>query len=131
MQREYKDVANFYKSKEWIETRNLKLWQEHFLCERCKAKGIIESARVVHHKIYINRYNINDTDITLNLENLEALCQTCHNREHKKPKKFNYDCEINEERYKDKTKETRERLKNNQTKIKEEIEKLKKETKKK
>jgi hypothetical protein len=47
-------------------------------CERCGA-----AANVVHHKIYITPLNINDPDITLNFDNLEALCHNCHNKEHK------------------------------------------------
>ncbi|SDO79636.1 HNH endonuclease [Halobacillus aidingensis] len=47
------------------------------MCERCGAPGDI-----VHHKEYITPGNIHDPNITLNHENLEYLCQTCHNREH-------------------------------------------------
>jgi len=36
----------------------------------------------VHHKTYISPANINDPNITLNWDNLEALCATCHQREH-------------------------------------------------
>lgn len=43
-----------------------------------------EPAKIVHHKRWLNRDNINDTDITLNWDNLEALCQDCHNKEHHK-----------------------------------------------
>ena len=37
---------------------------------------------IVHHKTYITEDNINNPDITLNWDNLECLCQTCHNKEH-------------------------------------------------
>lgn len=47
------------------------------ICERCGAP-----ARIVHHREYITPENINDPDITLNWDNLEALCQDCHNKEH-------------------------------------------------
>ena len=52
---------------------------QDFICERCG-----EPAKIVHHKRWLNRDNINDTDITLNWDNLEALCQDCHNKEHHK-----------------------------------------------
>lgn len=52
------------------------------LCERCKAKGIITPAYAVHHKIYLDGINVNDPSISLNFDNLEALCFRCHNEEH-------------------------------------------------
>lgn len=48
-----------------------------FLCERCR-----DIAKVVHHKIYLNNDNIDDEEIVYGFNNLEALCQDCHNREH-------------------------------------------------
>lgn len=54
------------------------------LCERCKAEGIYEPARIVHHKIYLNESNYRDPSIALNFDNLEALCDLHHNREHHK-----------------------------------------------
>lgn len=50
---------------------------QHYLCERCG-----EPAKVVHHKHYLTKQNINNADIALNWDNLEALCQDCHNKEH-------------------------------------------------
>ena len=38
--------------------------------------------KIVHHKIALTPENINDPNITLNWENLELLCQDCHNKEH-------------------------------------------------
>lgn len=53
------------------------MMSQHYICERCG--GV---ARVVHHKVYITPRNINDLAITLDWENLEALCMDCHNAEH-------------------------------------------------
>ena len=39
---------------------------------------------MAHHREYITAKNIYDVCVTLGLENLEALCQECHNREHHK-----------------------------------------------
>ena len=50
---------------------------KNYICERCG-----EAACIVHHKKHINPRNINDPEITLNWNNLEALCQSCHNKEH-------------------------------------------------
>ena len=52
------------------------------LCERCLRRGFITPGEAVHHKIYITAENINDTSVTLNLDNLEVLCRKCHAEEH-------------------------------------------------
>lgn len=72
-------AKEFYHSKSWEETRRGYLVANHFLCERCG-----EPAKIVHHKRYLNKSNINNADIALNWDNLEALCQDCHNKEHHK-----------------------------------------------
>lgn len=70
-------AAAFYASKAWDDTRKAYMQQQHYICERCG-----EPAKIVHHKRYISRKNINDASITLGWDNLEALCQDCHNKEH-------------------------------------------------
>lgn len=54
------------------------MMSQNYICERCG-----ETARIVHHKIYITPKNINNPNITLDWNNLEALCIVCHNLEHK------------------------------------------------
>lgn len=70
-------AKEFYHSKDWKDTRRTYLKLQHYLCERCG-----EPAKVVHHKHYLTKQNINNADIALNWDNLEALCQDCHNKEH-------------------------------------------------
>lgn len=72
-------AEKFYKSKAWEETRKAYYISRFGLCERCGRPGDI-----VHHKVYLTPANINDTNITLNWDNLELLCQECHNKEHSK-----------------------------------------------
>lgn len=72
-------AKSFYLSAAWENTRAAYLMSQDYICERCG-----EPAKVAHHKRYITRSNINDTNITLNWDNLEALCQDCHNKEHHK-----------------------------------------------
>ncbi|WP_082794450.1 HNH endonuclease [Halobacillus sp. KGW1] len=67
----------FYQSKAWRKCRRSYYLSQHGLCERCPAPG-----RIVHHIVYITPANINDPNVTLNHDNLELLCQDCHNREH-------------------------------------------------
>jgi len=83
----------FYNSKEWKVCRAAYLSQ-HSLCERCLQKGEITPAVIVHHRIHLNKQNVNDPSITLNHDNLEALCLDCHNKEHfaeKTPRRWSFD----------------------------------------
>lgn len=73
---------SFYTSREWEMVRRQYLQKVNGLCERCKAKGLYEPAKIVHHKIYLSKENYKDPSIALNFDNLEALCQDCHNKEH-------------------------------------------------
>ena len=53
-----------------------------YLCERCMQEGRYKPAEIVHHKVYLTPENINNPAITLNWDNLEALCRDCHEAEH-------------------------------------------------
>jgi hypothetical protein len=58
------------------------------LCECCGKRAGEE----VHHVIHLTENNIDDTNITLNAENLRLLCKSCHHQVHnnvqKKYQKF-------------------------------------------
>ncbi|MGG3452157.1 HNH endonuclease [Domibacillus aminovorans] len=71
------EAKRFYKSKAWRKCRDAYFMSRYGLCERCQQPGLI-----VHHKVYIDAQNINDATVTLNHDNLELVCQPCHNREH-------------------------------------------------
>lgn len=70
-------AKKFYKSSAWIKCRESYFNMQHGICERCG-----EAGHIVHHKEYITPSNINEPNITLNWDNLELLCQECHNKEH-------------------------------------------------
>ena len=70
-------AERFYKSTAWNKCRDGFLISKYYICEICG-----DTATIVHHIIYLTPENINDPDISLNWENLEALCQDCHNKEH-------------------------------------------------
>ena len=67
----------FYNSKEWAKCREAFKQSKHGICERCGMPG-----EEVHHKIYLTPDNINNPYITLNWDNLELLCSSCHSKEH-------------------------------------------------
>ena len=80
--------SGFYKTKAWQKCRDEYFRKVGGLCERCKAKGLIVPAEIIHHKIHIDEKNINDPSITLNPNNLEALCRVCHGMEHGRQKRY-------------------------------------------
>ena len=80
--------AEFYKTKLWQDCREEYLKSVGRLCEKCKAKGEVVPAIIVHHRIHLNAQNINDPSITLNFDNLVAECRKCHGEEHGRAKRF-------------------------------------------
>ncbi len=82
-------AKSFYLSAAWEKTRAAYLMSQDYICERCG-----QPAKIVHHKRWLNRENINDISVTLCWDNLEALCQDCHNKEHHKQerhKRYRFD----------------------------------------
>lgn len=70
-------ASEFYQSKAWRKVRRAYMESQHYICERCGAPAVI-----CHHKKHITPKNITNPEITLNFDNLEALCMDCHNKEH-------------------------------------------------
>lgn len=85
----------FYLSKAWQDVRKTVWLKQNLLCNRCHKPVYVDGISdylpkgkrrtgIVHHKIYLDDSNINDKDITLNIDNLEGLCKDCHELEHNK-----------------------------------------------
>lgn len=72
----------FYNSKQWKSVREYKLALTNHLCERCLSRGVIKPAIDVHHMIVLNELNIQDPNVSLNIEHLLSVCKECHNIEH-------------------------------------------------
>lgn len=70
-------AAWFYKGAKWQKVSAAYMASKNYMCERCGAPG-----KICHHKTYITPHNIMDPAITYNFDNLECLCQDCHNKEH-------------------------------------------------
>ena len=79
MAKEY--AKSFYNSVSWKRTQKAYLEKMFYTCEVCQ-----HPANTVHHIIAITPENINDANITLNFENLMAVCEECHNKKHKSKK---------------------------------------------
>lgn len=101
MQRANPKVYKFYQSRTWKKCRDAYMSSKYYICERCK-----NAATICHHKIHITSRNIDNPNITLSHDNLEALCLECHNKEHFKNKTdYEFDNEgnlvyINNDQYK-------------------------------
>ena len=72
----------FYSSKTWQDCRDEYMKRAHHLCENCLRQGIYKPAEIVHHIIELDPTNINNPEITLNFNNLEAVCRECHKNIH-------------------------------------------------
>lgn len=72
-------AKNFYNSTTWRKCRNAYFNSKFGICELCGKPG-----EEVHHKKFLTAENINDADVTLNWDNLQLLCRSCHNAIHEK-----------------------------------------------
>ncbi len=86
------DVESFYTSRKWRTCRTSFANAKGNLCERCLKRGIIEPGSKdrpleTHHKIPLTADNINDPKVTLNWDNLELLCKSCHDQERERKQK--------------------------------------------
>jgi 5-methylcytosine-specific restriction endonuclease McrA len=70
-------AVNFYHSRQWAQVRDYIMKRDHYSCVKCG-----RPAQEVHHIKHLTRENIWDPKITLNPDNLEALCRDCHFRQH-------------------------------------------------
>ena len=75
-------AQKFYGSSQWKKCRAGFIGYKRGLCERCLARGLIVAGFHVHHKVYLTPENISDPSVSLNWNNLELLCDKCHEEEH-------------------------------------------------
>lgn len=71
-------MRQFYSSSLWQRNRLTFLQSKNFVCNRCKGVAIL-----AHHKIELTEQNVNDFNISLAWDNLEALCNLCHEQHHR------------------------------------------------
>ncbi|MFS3940955.1 HNH endonuclease [Bacillus subtilis] len=70
----------FYLSKAWVKCRALVLQRDSYMCQDCYKDKKLTQADMVHH---IEEYADNP-DRGLDMDNLVSLCNSCHNKRHKK-----------------------------------------------
>lgn len=67
-----------YNSAKWKKIRNYILTRDFYMCKICGEPN----CDTVHHIIELTPMNINDTNITLNPDNLITVCNQCHDEIH-------------------------------------------------
>lgn len=75
-------ATRLYNSSAWQKCRAAYMEKVGYLCEDCLARGVYTKAEIVHHIIPIDETNADDPSITLNFDNLRAVCRYCHAAEH-------------------------------------------------
>jgi 5-methylcytosine-specific restriction protein A len=74
-----KEYTSFYNSTAWRKLRQQVLIRDNYLCQKCLEQGVVNDKNlIVHHKIELKR----DWSKRLDMENLEAVCFSCHNKIH-------------------------------------------------
>lgn len=75
-------AAAFYNSKAWHDCRrgfiSHRIGIDGGMCQRCHNK----LGKIVHHRIHLTPDVITNPYVALAYQNLEYLCQDCHNIEH-------------------------------------------------
>ena len=77
-----KETQSFYNTIAWQNCREAYMKKVGGLCELCLKQGIYKPAELIHHKIEITTKNMDDPGITLNFNNLMALCREHHAEVH-------------------------------------------------
>lgn len=74
------EAKRFYNSKEWGICRENVLIRDDYLCQEClkDPENPLIPADMVHHIKPLEEY----PELALNEDNLESLCNSCHNKEH-------------------------------------------------
>jgi 5-methylcytosine-specific restriction enzyme A len=72
------NLMKFYKGKDWMKLRQEALERDHYECQVCKSKGKYRAAECVHHMKEVKQH----PELALTLNNLQSLCNQCHNDVH-------------------------------------------------
>ncbi|WP_090090179.1 HNH endonuclease [Leuconostoc gasicomitatum] len=69
-----RDQYNFYRTKQWVQLRQLMLDEQHYLCQYCKIDGRVVVGKTVDHIVPME-FSPNDKAST---DNLAVTCSRCH-----------------------------------------------------
>lgn len=72
------EARAFYKSAAWQKVRLIILQRDNYLCQECLKNDRLTIANIVHHIEPL----LDNWDKGLEEDNLESICESCHNKEH-------------------------------------------------
>lgn len=75
-----REIDAFYHSKDWRDLSHL-LRLKSGKCQRCGRVTDMKQLHA-HHKVLLTPANVGDANISLNPDNIEILCSSCHDEEH-------------------------------------------------
>ncbi len=70
----------FYHTDKWRKLRQLVINRAGGICEICN----INKGTIAHHIIWVDDSNCYDPNVVWNIDNLQCVCQDCHNKIHMK-----------------------------------------------
>lgn len=81
-------LHSFYNSKQWLVFREQYILEHTkqnsgVICSKCKKHIFVSADIQLHHTpVELSESNYNDVNISLNPDNIELICRSCHNKEH-------------------------------------------------
>ncbi len=86
-----KNLADFYRSKEWeafLRVLALEPGRQNengdIICEHCGKPIVLKYDRIGHHKKHLTLGNVNDAEVALNPANVAFVHHRCHNEIHER-----------------------------------------------
>lgn len=77
-------IHKFYCTQAWQDLSYNSKIAARGKCSRCGYIADKMSELIGHHKIELTEDNVDDPNISLNRENIEVICQQCHNKQHRR-----------------------------------------------
>lgn len=74
----YTTLIQFYTGYDWRQFRLNLILERGNKCQRC-GRTTKQSNLIGHHKIPLTLENVNDSNISLNQNNIDIICSACHN----------------------------------------------------
>lgn len=80
----FRNVSEFYRSKEWEEFRQIYLLNHEMVCVHCGEPIVRKYDAILHHKEELTEDNVHDYNVSLNEDNIDLVHHHCHNKIHER-----------------------------------------------
>lgn len=78
----YNSLHSFYVSDEWQNVRMRLMLERGMICDHCKKLILKKYDAIGHHVNELSMLNVNDPNVSLNLDNLMLVHRSCHDEIH-------------------------------------------------